>query len=193
MIFNNTDDDEKEDYFENTPAPKPKVPKEPPIPPSDPRYWKREEDEWGHLRVNTSMRTRIIVLSVAAVILIACIWIGCVWVFGKSTEQSVIYGYVDNVEVRGSTFKTYEAVVIPYKEIHDTTRVYKEDFTLSLPDAQGRILQSYRDSGKPVKITYSTYRSAMPWRGENVRVAEKIDTVDVRTILPPEFDSNPRR
>ncbi len=193
MIFNNNEDDEREDYFENTPEPQPVKPKEPPIPPTDPRYWDREEDEWEHLRFFRFSRSRMILLGIATLLLIAVIWIGCVWMFGTSKEQSVVYGYVEDVELRGSVVKTYEATVIPYKEIHDTTRVYREDFTISLPDAQGKILQTYRDSGTPVKITYRTYRSVMPWRGENRRVAERIDTVNPATILPPEFDRNPRR
>lgn len=193
MIFNPNDDDEREDYFENTPEPQPKKPKEPPIPSTDPRYWEREEDEWEHLRFLRLTRTRLIILGVALILLIAGIWVGCVWMFGTSKEQSVVFAYVDDVELRGSVIKTYEATLIPYKEIHDTTRVYREDFTLSLPDAQGKLLQTYRDTGKPVKITYRTYHSAMPWRGENRRVAERIDTVNPATILPPEFDLNPRR
>lgn len=193
MIFNNTDDDEKEDFFENTPEPKPKEPKQPPIPTTDPRFWLKEEDQWDHLRFSAPMRKKIIFISTAALVLIIALWIGCVWMFGKATEQSVAYGYVDNVEQRGTVIKTFEATLIPYKEIHDTTRVYKEDFKISLPDAQAKILQSYRDSGKPVKITYKTYNSAMPWRGESRRVVERIDTVDPATILPPEFDFNPRR
>lgn len=193
MRFDNTDDDEREDYFEEVPEPRPQQPKEPPIPPEDPRYWEKEEDEWEHLRVPASRRRICIVVSCAAVALIAGVWILMAWMFGTVAEESVCYGYVENVELRGSVIKTYEGVLLPYKELHDTTRLYVEDFTLSLPDREGEILQTYRDSGKPVKITYRTYRAAMPWRGESRRVAVRIDTVNPRTILPVHFDANPRR
>lgn len=192
MTFDNNDDDEREDFFEETPPVKPKEPKQPPIPPEDPRYWEKEEDEWEHLRVGSSRR-RIYVIAAAGVAVVAAVWILCVWMFGTVAEEQVSYGYVDDVELRGSVIKTYEGRLIPYKAIHDTTRLYEEDFILSLPDREGKILQTFRDSGKPVKITYRTYRSVMPWRGESRRVAVKIDTVSPRTILPAEFDANPRR
>lgn len=193
MNFNNREDDEKnEDFFENTPEPKPKEPKEPPIPRDDPRYWEKEEDEWEHLRMTSTRRKWwIIGGAAAALVIILGIFLG--WMFGTVADETVVYGYVDNVDKRGSVFKTYEAVLLPYKEIHDTTRVYKGDFTFSLSDKEGKILQSYRDSGKPVKVTFTTYRARMPWRGETDKLVTRIDTVNPATILPAELDANPAR
>lgn len=194
MIFNNKDDDDKrEDFFENTPPPKPKPPKAPKISPSDPKYWLKEEDPWEHLRDMASRRSKILWMAIGAVFLIVVIWLVSIWLFGTSTSESVVYGYVDNIERRGKVMKTYEGTLIPYKEIHDTTRTYQSDFHFSIPEAQGKVLAGYRDSGKPVKITYKTYNAAMPWRGESRRVVVRVDTVNPATILPAEFDSNPLR
>lgn len=192
MRFDNTEDDEREDFFEETPPPKPKEPKEPDIPPEDPRFWEKEEDAWGHLRLS-NLKSKLGLIVILITIVIVAIWSLSIWLFGTSAEQQVRYGYVESVELRGTMIKTYEGVLLPYKAIHDTTRVYNEDFTFSLSDRDGKILQTFRDSGKPVKVTYKTYHTIMPWRGECKRVVERIDTVDVRTILPAEFDSNPRR
>lgn len=193
MRFNNIEDDEKnEDFFENTPDPQQKKPKEPPIPRDDPRYWENDEDEWEHLRISTPRAKKLIIVG-SVVAFIAFIWITLAWMFGTTAEESVVYGYVEDVHKQGSVFKTYEAVLLPYKEIHDTTRSYKSDFEFSLSDQDGKILQTYRDSGKPVKVTYTTYRAKMPWRGETKKLVTRIDTVNIATILPAEFDANPTR
>ncbi len=193
MRFDNTEDDEKEDFFENTPPEKPKEPKPPVIPPEDPRYWDREESEWEHLRMGTSRRKRFRILAGICVVLFLLLIFGFKWMFGTRAEQSVAYGYVDNIEYRGKVIKTYEGVLIPYKEIHDTTRVYKEDFDFSTSKTQAAALNAYRNSGRPVKVTYRTYISRMPWRGESLRYVERVDTVNPDSILPPEFNARPRR
>lgn len=189
----NSEDDEKDDFFLDTPEPKPKAPKPPVIPPTDPRYWLKDEGKWDHLRVLGTRRNKIIGFSIAAIVLTVIVWAMGVWMFGTTTTESVVYGYVDNIEKRGKVMKTCEGTLIPYKEIHDTTRAYTKDFDFSVSDKLGAVLMSYRDSGKPVKITYKTYNSAMPWRGESKRVVVRVDTVDPATILPVEYDANPHR
>lgn len=192
MRFNNFDDDEKEDFFEEVPPEKPKPPKPPVIPPDDPRYWDREESEWEHLRIPISSRNKLIIRAALALLLLIILWILFKWIFGTSTEQSVAFGYVDDIEYRGKVVKTYEGVLIPYKEIHDTTRIYKEDFRFSTSSKQAAALKAYQGSGRPVKITYRTYNSTMPWRGETRRYVERVDTVSPDSILPPEFNLRPK-
>lgn len=192
MTFDNKyDDDKKEDFFEKPGAPEPKQPKQPRLSRHDPKYWLREDSGWDHLTSIFSLRNRALILTGMGLLLLVIIWMLCLWMFGTTTSESVVYGYVENVEKRGKFIKTYEGVLLPYKALHDTTRYYKEDFTFSIPDSKGPILASYQESGKPLKITYKTYSATMPWRGESRRVVERIDTVNPATILPINFDANP--
>jgi hypothetical protein len=101
----------------------------------------------------------------------------------------VEYGYVDTIQRRGEYIKTYEGSLIRYREIHDTTRVYTTDFIFSTPDAQGRLLQRFLGSGRPVKVTYKVYNCVLPWRGERREVVMRVDTISPDSILPPEFDA----
>ena len=102
-------------------------------------------------------------------------------------RDAVQYGYVETVELRGDLFKTYEGVLLPYKNLHDTTRIYREDFTFSTSDKLGKTMREFQNSGRPLRVEYRTYRHAFPWRGEQKRVVVRVDTVNPDSIIPADW------
>ena len=97
-------------------------------------------------------------------------------------------GYVENIEKRGTIFKTYEGTLIPYRELMDTTRVYSRDFIFSVEDNKtATTLKEALYNAKPVRIGYKKYHATVPWRGANKIVVTSADTINPDKILPPEF------
>ncbi len=183
MIFKSSSDDEKEDFFDSIPAEEEKKPE---LKPEDPLYWEQEESRWEHLKP----RRRIPVW----------LWVGCAVVvaglcvaiylrfFSPYIDDATQYGYVDHVERRGTIFKTYEGVLIPYKELLDTTRIYQRDFIFSAANAEiGKKLVDFQDSGLPVRVRYKKYYATVPWRGASKIIVIDVDTAAAERILPPEF------
>lgn len=186
-FFNNTDDDDKEGFYDSFEEEVEK-PKEPVYKPDDPRYWDKEPDPWEHLR--PSRFKKMIILGCAIVLLALFVWLSCRLVFGPAVDDAVQYGYVDHVEQRGAIFKTYEGNLLPYKNLHDTTRAYDADFVFSASEPIGRVLRSYQNSGKPLRVEYRTYRYALPWQGESRTVIVRVDTVHPDSILPAAYRNN---
>ncbi|MCM1006135.1 MAG: hypothetical protein NC402_07550 [Prevotella sp.] len=184
-MFNNTDDDDKNDLYDEASGfdvtPKPKKIK---YSKDDPRYWDQDEGEWDHLIPSTRQR-KILVWGGAALVVIILGWILATWIIGPYVQDAVQYGYVDHIEQRGNVFKTYEGNLIPYKSIHDTTRTYTGDFVFSTSERLGKTLRSFQNSGRPLRVEYRTYRYAMPWRGDSKTVVIRVDTVSPDSILPP--------
>lgn len=187
MIFNSEDDDDRTDYFDGPDVPEEKKPeKKPTYKPDDPLYWE-EEDKWEHLRPRRPLKLYLIIgLIAVAVVAVVLLW----WrYFNPYIEEASQYGYIDHVEKRGVVFKTFEATIIPYKNIMDSTRVYDGDFVFSVPDDEvGKQLRKFQDSGIPVRVNYEIYHATLPWRGDSKIVVTEVDSVDSNVILPPEFN-----
>jgi len=182
-MFNNTDDDDKEEFFDGFEPEEPKKPKEPPLRPDDPRYWDREPNRWEHLRPS---RLKRMIISGGALLLAAILlWLTCRLLFGPKIDDVVQYGYIDHIERSGTIFKTYEGTLLPYKNLHDTTRVYDGDFIFSTSQRLGGILRSFQNSGRPLRVEYRVYRFALPWNGDSRTVVVRVDTVSPDSILPP--------
>ena len=183
-MFNNTDDDDKENLYDEfeeeevTPQPK-----EPAYPTDDPRYWDKEEGEWEHLRPSTPAR-RWMLLGGGLFVLILLFTALGIWIFAPYVSDAVQYGYVEHIEKRGDMFKTWEGTLIPFKSIHDTTRVYEGDFVFSTDDKIGPALREFQNSGRPLRVEYRTYRFALPWRGDSKTVIVRVDTVARDSIMP---------
>lgn len=185
MIFNSEDDDDRTDYFDGPDVPEEKKPeKKPTYKPDDPMYWE-EEDKWEHLRPRRPLKLYLII-GLIAVVAVVLLW----WrYFNPYIEEASQYGYIDHVEKRGLVFKTFEATIIPYKNIMDSTRVYDGDFVFSVPDDEvGKQLRKFQDSGIPVRVNYEIYHATLPWRGDSKIVVTEVDSVDSNVILPPEFN-----
>lgn len=186
MKFN---EDDNNDYFDGTyvpeEPPKPKEPKAPTFKPDDPRYWDDPEPEFEHLKPEG--RSRIWWWLAAAGILVGLLIAGYIRWFTPYAENAVQYGYVEAIDYEGTLFKTYEGVMLPYKNIMDTTRVYQGDFLFStLNDSAAVLLRRMQYANHPVRVEYKVYHSALPWRGKTKYVVVRADTVDPRLILPPD-------
>lgn len=183
MIFKNKDSEDY-DFFDGPDLPDEKEePRRPAPKPENPDYWE-EESEWEHLRPITRWRTKFYAI-LAFIVLVLVIAIG-IWMFRPYITQATQYGYVEEIENRGTIFKTYEGQIIPYKEMNDTTRPMTGNFIFSTPNAKiATELRRMQHIGRPVRVEYSVYHSAMPWRGERKTIIVAVDSVDPATILPP--------
>lgn len=194
MLFKPTDDEslednEPNDFFENTPPPeeKPVVPKRPEPKPDDPDYWTGEESEFEHLTPEVRSRRLWIWLGAALVVVLLTVAFYLRF-FSPYIDEAVQYGYVESIHKQGVVFKTYEGVLLPYKELHDTTRLYSRDFIFTAKDAHvAAELKRMQLAGMPVVVHYRRYHATLPWRGEARTVIMAVDTADPATILPPEF------
>lgn len=190
--MSNYDEEERNarnDYFEenNEPdEPVVKKPKAPKLKPDDPLYWEQQESEWEHLKPRKDIRAW---LWIAAVGLAIGIITGVYFrLFTPYVMHASKVGYVENIEVHGQIFHTYEGVILPFKELMDTTRVYKEDFPFSTRNSSiAAKLRRMELSNRPVRVEYSVYRVALPWNGNQKVVITACDTVSPSSILPPEY------
>lgn len=181
------DTKEENDFFDGPDLPdEVREPKKPAYKPDDPDYWEEDEGEWEHLRPH-SRRNGLLwgVLAVAIVALGLGVWLRY---FSPCVEGGVQYGYIERMEKRGTLFKTYEGVALPYREITDTTRHYREDFVFSVAGRdQYKALRRAMLDCRPVRVDYKVYHAPLPWRGESRVVVTGVDSVDPSRILPPEF------
>ena len=185
-----SDDDDRNDFFDGPDLPDPPQEepqeKKPRFTPDDPRYWESEESPWEHLRIRRKNKIRIFI--VALLLLVAIIVAFHLRFLSPYVEDATAYGYVDNIETRGTVFKTFEGILINYKELHDTTRLYTRDFIFTAADASvAATLKRMQLKGRPVRVTYKTYHATLPWRGASKTIVTEADSVDPATILPPEF------
>lgn len=181
------EEEERTDFFEDEAKPEePKPKKKPALKPDDPEYWQQEESQWEHLkpRRRTAWRIYLIVALLIVVFIIAF----RLRYFSPYIENADEYGYIERLDERGTIFKTFEGVLIPYRELHDTTRIYSRDFIFSITDRDLAIkMKKLERLHKPVRVGYKQYHATVPWRGSSKIVVTEVDTVDARTILPPEF------
>ena len=190
MIFGDDDEKEINDYFdgeqpENQPE-EPVEPKKPTYKPDDPAYWEEEEPEFEHLKPRSKWKIWLWVILALAVVGFT---LGC-WLryFSPFVEDATQYGYVEHIERRGTLFKTYEGVLIPYRELMDTTRIYSRDFIFSVKDdTTAATLKRAQLEARPVRVNYKQYHASVPWRGASKILVVEADTVDPHKILPPEF------
>ena len=96
------------------------------------------------------------------------------------------WGYVEKIERQGNKLKTFEGILIPFKDIHDTTRIYQRDFVFSAKnDNVAATLKRHMLDHKPVRVEYEEYQTAVPWRGNSRIVVTRVDTADTSKILTP--------
>lgn len=193
MRFNDIDDKdlEQDDFFDGSDIPVPqKEPKKPALKPDDPKYWDEPESEWEHLRPR---RRWTLWVWVAAAGILAGIALGLyLRYFSPYIDEATQVGYVEKIEKSGELLKTYEGILLPYKELEDTTRIYERDFVFSTPDAHvASVLKRMMLTNRPVRVEYRIYHGRLPWRGDSKVIVTRADTVSPDKILPPEFA--PRR
>lgn len=189
-MFEQDEDNEKEDFFESSVEETPVKPEEPAKPrytPDDPRYWEEPEDEFEHLRPRGRVNWKVIGWIFAAGLLVGLMSSLYIYLFKPYETEAHVSGYVERVAKRGDIFITYEGVLLPYKNIMDTTRVYEGDFLFSTKDPSiAARLKDMEFSNLPVRVSYKVYHVALPWRGEREIVVTGVDSVNARDLLPPD-------
>lgn len=180
-------EDDSKDYFDGPDLPEQrKEPKPPVYTPDDPRYWEQDESEFEHLRPGRRYMLWVWVAA-AGVALGLILTVYFRW-FSPYVEGATQYGYVESLERRGTIFDTYEGVLLPYKDLMDTTRSYGGDFVFTCADGDVAVkLRRMQYANLPVRVVYRRYHATLPWRGDSRIIVERVDSVDPSRILPPEF------
>lgn len=180
-------EDDSKDYFDGPDLPEQKKEPKPPVyTPDDPRYWEQDESEFEHLRPGRRYMLWVWVAA-AGVALGLILTVYFRW-FSPYVEGATQYGYVESLERRGTIFDTYEGVLLPYKDLMDTTRSYGGDFVFTCADGDVAVkLRRMQYANLPVRVVYRRYHATLPWRGDSRIIVERVDSVDPSHILPPEF------
>ena len=178
---------DSKDYFDGPDLPEQKKEPKPPVyTPDDPRYWEQDESEFEHLRPGRRYMLWVWVAA-AGVALGLILTVYFRW-FSPYVEGATQYGYVESLERRGTIFDTYEGVLLPYKDLMDTTRSYGGDFVFTCADGDVAVkLRRMQYANLPVRVVYRRYHATLPWRGDSRIIVERVDSVDPSRILPPEF------
>ena len=204
------EDNDKNDFFEDSNIPeKPKEPVKPKYTPDDPRYWEEPASEYEHLKPSGRVNWKLWVWLLAACVLAVLVWIGYIRLFHPYVSVASQSGYVLSMEKRGDVFQTFEGVLLPYKNIMDTTvnasgtievisdstvtaadslRLHAGDIVFSTGDAKlAAELIERHFANQPVRIHYQVYHTALPWRGESKVIVTAVDSVNPANLLPPGF------
>ena len=183
------EEDDGNDFFDSDaePAPAPeKKPKAPKLDPEDPDYWIEEESPLsGIIHKPRNKWKWWLGASLALLTAMICAWI---WFFTPYVDSAVKYGYIKNMERRGSILKTFEGTMIPYKELGDPNPMHFETVHFSVEsDSVAAQMKRMMLDCIPVRVEYEVYHRALPWKGEERMIIIRADSADPRKILPPEY------
>ncbi len=181
------EDDDDNDFFNSDDEPAPvKKPKAPKLDPEDPDYWIEEESPLSTIIPKPQKTWRWQLAGVIAILgLIIFAWI---WFFRPYADNATKYGYIRNMERRGSIIKTFEGTMIPYKELGDADPLYFQEVKFSVEsDSLAAVMKRMMLGCIPVRVEYETYHAPLPWKGETSMIIIKADTADPSKILPPEY------
>ncbi|MDE6562026.1 MAG: hypothetical protein K2K75_11650 [Muribaculaceae bacterium] len=184
----NDEEDEDNDFFDSDDEPAPvKKPKPPKLDPEDPDYW-IEEEESPLSSIIHKPRNGWKWWLAGALTLLGMLIFAWVWFLRPYTDSAVKYGYIRNMERRGSIIKTFEGTMIPYKELGDPDPLYFNDVRFSVAsDSLAAVMKRMMLGCVPVRVEYEMYHTALPWKGEEKMIIIKADTADPKKILPPEY------
>lgn len=184
------EDDEDNDFFDSDDEPAPiKKTKAPKLDPEDPDYWIEEESPLSTIIPKLGKNWKWILSGI--VILLGLLIFAWVWFFRPHTDSAVKYGYIKNMERRGSIIKTFEGTMIPYKELGDPDPLYFKEIKFSVEsDSLAAAMKRMMLGCVPVRVEYEVYHTALPWKGEENMIIIKADTADPKKILPPEYRKN---
>lgn len=184
------DEDFDNDFYDSDSEPVKKKQTEPKPDPEDPDYW-IDETESPLSGIIPAPRSRWkLWLSIAGFILVAIVGVW-IWFLRPYTDSAVKYGYIKNMEHRGTIIKTFEGTMIPYKEIGDPDPLYFTEFPFSVAgDSVAAKMKRLMLKQVPVRVEYEVYHSPLPWKGEQKTIIVKADSAETRSILPPEYRYN---
>lgn len=167
------------------PAPVARKGKAPKLDPEDPDYWIEEES--GISIIHKPRKTLFWWIG-GIVVLIAIICGVWLWWFRPYVDDAVKYGYIKQIERSGSLIKTFEGVLIPYRELGDPTPFYFEQIRFSVEsDSVAAKIKRMMLNCTPVRLEYKLYHSPILWKGEETMVIVAADSADVNKILPPDY------
>lgn len=184
------DDDEGNDYYDSDAEPEPepvRKPRPPKLDPEDPDYWISDEEPGiGDIISGTGKKWKWKLIAICGLlVMIIGAWI---WFFRPYADNAVRYGYIINMERRGSLIKTFEGTMIPYKELGDPDPLYFSKLPFSVEsDSVAAQMKRMMLRCVPVRVEYEVYHSPLPWKGEQSLIILKADSADPRKILPPEY------
>lgn len=182
------DDGEDNDYFDSDDEPAPaNKPKPPKLDPEDPDYWIEEDESPISSFIQKTNERWKWWLAISLTLVVALLF-GWIWFLHPHTDQAVKYGYIINMERRGSLMKTFEGTMIPYKELGSPTplQFHKVGFSVE-SDSLAAVMKRMMLGCVPVRVEYKEYRLPLVWKGENTMVIIKADSIDPHKILPPEY------
>lgn len=116
-------------------------------------------------------RTLWLVAVVIAAALAAFIYFRFYFVFGEGVKA----GELNFVVYKGYVFKTYEgkAIQAGFNAKNRTTAIQSYEFEFSITDKE--LADSLmRCSGKMVELHYREYLGALPWRGQQKYIVDRI-------------------
>lgn len=183
------DDDDENDYYDSDAEPEPepiKKPKLPKLDPEDPDYWIEEESGLSSILPKPEKKWK---WWLAGVLTLSMLIVGAwIWFFMPYVDSAVKYGYIRDMERRGSLIKTFEGTMIPYKELGDPNPMNFEILPFSVEsDSLAAIMKRMMLDCIPVRVEYEVYHTSIPWKGESRLIVIKADTADTKKIVPPEF------
>ena len=124
------------------------------------------------------MKTKGKIILTSSIVLVlalaAFIYFRFCFVFGEGVKA----GQLNQVMYKGYVFKTYEGRLIQsgFKGQKGTNSIQSNEFNFSVTDKS--IADSLmRCSGKIVEVHYKEYLGALPWRGMQKHVVDKIISV----------------
>lgn len=184
-------DEDENDYFDSDDEPTPiKKPKTPKLDPEDPDYWIEEEASPLENIIHKPGKTWKWWLAGAVSFLILLIF-SWVWFLRPYSDNAIKYGYIINMERRGSIIKTFEGTLIPYKELGDPEPLHFKKVAFSVEsDSLAAVMKRMMLGCIPVRVEYEMYHTALPWKGKENVIIVKADSTDPRKILPPEYRYN---
>ncbi|MCM1489781.1 MAG: hypothetical protein NC095_03005 [Muribaculum sp.] len=182
-------DEENDDFFNNDTEPEPEIkpkPKPVKLDPEDPDYWIEEESDISRMMPKPGKVWKWWFVGILAILLLLIgVWI---WFFRPYVDGAVKYGYIKSMEQRGTVVKTFEGVLIPYRELGDSTPTYFEEIRFSVEgDSLAAHMKGMMLECVPVMLEYKMYHTPLFWKGSAPMVITHADTADVRKILPPEY------
>lgn len=187
--FHKDDEEDGNDYYDNEtepepePEPKPKTVK---LDPEDPDYWIEDEPDYAHIIPKPRKAWKWWVAAIFVLLIaIVALW---AWFFRPYVDNAVRYGYIKSMVREGTFVKTFEGVLIPYKEVGDTAQLQLQEVRFSVAgDSLAAHMKGMMLECVPVKLEYEIYHTPILWKGNENLIITKADTADETKILPPEF------
>ena len=112
------------------------------------------------------------------------------FVFGEGVKA----GELNRIVYKGIIFKTYEGKVIQagFSSNGKASGVQSNEFVFSVDDEEIANELMYNCSGKNVELHYKEYRGALPWRGREKFIVDRIVNVSPvtsnETVIPMEAE-----